>query len=213
MGTTFNFHSDSSSHGTGFKLCMDITEPPTKAPTGPPTKPPTLSPTKAPTLSPTKAPTVSPTKEPTKYSPWSILSGSAHCKLEISADGHCVSDTSGDYGALEDCSFTFTGSHTLTASEWGIEGYGCKYDYLEVDGNKYCGGSGSSDALPSSGLAVSGVTTFNFHSDSASHGTGFKLCMDITEPPTKAPTGPPTKPPSLSPTKAPTVSPTKAPTV
>jgi hypothetical protein len=124
--------------------------------------------------------------------------------------GLCVQDMEGDYEANQDCTFTFTGSAELTRDEWGFESVGdCAYDYLQLNGGtKYCGGAAGSTAFPAT-LVVSGTTSFSFHSDSDTHGTGFRICApDPTSSPTKAPT------PSghtHAPTPAPTATPTPAP--
>jgi hypothetical protein len=143
---------------------------------------------------------------------WTVTSGGAYCLLSTSTSGaSCVQDTSGSHGNDEDCTFSFTGAATLVREEWGLEvNADCSYDYLQVNGGtKYCGGISSTNAFPSS-MAVSGTTTFAFHSDRTDSGTGFKICT----PTTPAPTATPTPAPTASPTPAPTASPvtTAAPT-
>ena len=130
---------------------------------------------------------------------WTVTSGGSFCALSTDDAGSpCVQDTGGNYGANEDCSFTLeTGGATLVRMEWGLEDDNCDYDYLQVaGGTRYCDATSSAKALPAS-MAVSGPTTFAFHSDGSVFGVGFKICAQppagTTWSPTSAPTpSPPT---------------------
>jgi hypothetical protein len=113
-----------------------------------------------------------------------------------------VSSDDENYGRSEQCDFRFHGDDTIKVENFEIEGdwssrnRGCPYDWLSMNGVKHCGpisgysswnwhtstaGLKRGDAMPSS-FAVSGVTDFQFKSDSIFQYKGFKLCaMDRSD--------------------------------
>jgi len=97
------------------------------------------------------------------------------CQVTISASGLCVYDDTGitpvDYATDIDCDFDFIGNGVLHNTEFSLEPHAtCDWDYLEVNGKKYCGTN-----LPST-VAVVGSTPFKFHSDYSVSDRGFQIC-------------------------------------
>merc|ERR1712173_252705 len=86
-----------------------------------------------------------------------VISGTQYCSVDVNG---CIHDGDNDYNNMEDCQFTFEGDAVLYALEFDIENHSsCVWDYLEVVGDKkYCGSDGFSKL-------VSGLTTFNWHTD------------------------------------------------
>ena len=113
-------------------------------------------------------------------SSWTITSGAGTCVIAEGETQSCVQDASGDYGNNEDCSFEYSGhatAVTISRAEWGVEAHGCQYDWLEVDGQKYCGGANAETAFPLNFEAPAGVATlFTWSSDLSFTDIGFKLC-------------------------------------
>merc|ERR1719220_1065240 len=110
----FEWRSDGSSQGPGFKLCVMGTETPTS--------PPTLG--EGETHTPSNPPTEMPTEQAFGFV---VLSGGAFC--EVDADG-CVHDGAGPYGTNEECTLEFRGDATIGRVEWGLESSSsCSYDW------------------------------------------------------------------------------------
>jgi hypothetical protein len=112
---------------------------------------------------------------------WAILSGGSTCK--ITADG-CIQDQSGTYENNEECRFEYNGAATILRQEWNLEkgaqslaADSCNYDYVSVDGNRYCGSNSYSKAFPAE-MEISGRTQFEYVSEYAVVNTGFKFCVD-----------------------------------
>jgi hypothetical protein len=108
------------------------------------------------------------------------------CTVVDTGDGQsCIQDTAGDYEINQDCTFTFTGAGTVTRAEWGMYGWGCGDDYLQVNGGtKYCDTSSSGSALPASMQMAGTSTSFSFLSGEncppyGASCTGFKLCAPV----------------------------------
>merc|ERR1711865_815685 len=97
------------------------------------------------------------------------------CQVTISASGLCVYDDTGitpvDYATDIDCDFDFIGNGVLHNTEFSLEPHAtCDWDYLKVNGKKYCGTN-----LPST-VDVVGSTPFKFHSDYSVSDRGFQIC-------------------------------------
>jgi hypothetical protein len=110
---------------------------------------------------------------------WAIVSGATDCAIVTEGDGStCVQDTVGNYGSNEDCVFTYTGGTvTVTRVSWTLESStGCTADFVEVGGTNYCGVSGTPDEEFPATMALSGDTTFTFHSDGSIENTGASSC-------------------------------------
>ncbi|KAK3258195.1 hypothetical protein CYMTET_32750, partial [Cymbomonas tetramitiformis] len=222
--STITWFSDRINFGTGFEICLIITE--TSSPTTAPTVPPTISPTTTPT---TSAPSATPTSAAPSYTP-TTYAPSVHCcdqsgGLTLTA-GECAlynndgcfrspnydAATGALYGASQSCSITVNYKGYLDVHAFSTE---ATYDTLTVGGVAYSGTTGPSL------VAAAKSSTITWSSDRINFGTGFEICLIITETssPTAAPTITPTASPSSSPTTSfpstvsPTFTPTASPTV
>jgi len=91
--------------------------------------------------------------------------------IVVDSDG-CVHDGTDYYSNGEDCEFKFLGSAVIRAVEWDVEENStCSWDWLEVNGQKYCGSSGFS-------TIVAGFAAFKWHTDGSVTKKGFKLCVN-----------------------------------
>jgi hypothetical protein len=113
---------------------------------------------------------------------WNIKSGAGTCTIV----GDCVVDSggaNGNYGNNEFCEIVYLGDSLIVRDDadeaWGVEYHStCHYDFLQVGGNKYCGHRNGARAFPSAGVQVTGQTTFTWSSDYSVTDEGFKLCAD-----------------------------------
>jgi hypothetical protein len=173
--STITFSSDSSSVGSGFKICFA-----------------TPSPTPAPTATPVPSITPAPTSSPT--SPFfEIESG------ECTAVGACFYSPGfpNNYGYYETCAISPLVDGILAVGSFELyDSYNCYYDSLSIDEVQFCGTSGPD------GVYVTSESNITFSSNSYSAGSGFEICL--TPSPTPAPTATPvpsiTPAPSPNPT-------------
>lgn len=97
-----------------------------------------------------------------------VLSGTSYCSVDSNG---CVHDGNNSYSNNEYCKFEFNGDAIIYAQVWDIESHStCAWDYMQVDGKKYCGSSGFSKL-------VTGNTQFVWSTDSSVTRAGFKLCV------------------------------------
>ena len=95
---------------------------------------------------------------------WIVESGSAYCS--VSADGLCVTDGDGNYGASEACTVRAAQALYVTATEFNTENY---WDSLTIAGAAYSG-TNSPFSVP---MALS--DTLVWSADSSGHGAGEQL--------------------------------------
>jgi hypothetical protein len=180
----FQWVSDSSITGSGWRICATPTHP-------------TLV---VPTPFPTPA-TPSPTPYPTPAGIFTVSAGSAYCG--ISSSGRCVQthnyngNDDDNYGNNEYCAFSYTGSANVHATRMGTE---ANFDYITVDGVKHSG-----TALWS--VDVSGSEDFQWVSDSSVTGSGWQICA---RPSTDESVVVPSIPVTTAPTTAPNLAPLAA---
>ena len=103
---------------------------------------------------------------------WTITTGAEHC--ELSADGRCVSDGSGNYGNNQFCRFEATVALQATTTFFSTERY---YDQITVLGQQYSGTSGFTD------LALAAGDGIEFRSDYSVTAGGFEICGSLQEQP------------------------------
>jgi hypothetical protein len=75
-----------------------------------------------------------------------------------------------NYGIYESCTITAQVAVTLSVTAFSTEADGCQYDYLTVNGNKYCGTTGPG------GVQVAAGSTITWTSDVNTGGSGFEVC-------------------------------------
>jgi hypothetical protein len=107
---------------------------------------------------------------------WTVTG--AHCHATVTDDGYCVHDDNvagtERYSNHESCTFKWNGPPTtMTRKEFNFEGgWRCPFDWIKVDGTKYCG----SNTFPST-YPVDSTKTFTFRSDGSVTGSGWKFCV------------------------------------
>ena len=97
--------------------------------------------------------------------------------------------TSGGYENSEDCVIAyFEPNVPIFVNFFHVETHPtCDYDYMDVNGQRYCGSSGPHGIVPTVGTPVI------WHSDGGSSAGGWEICIGVTSP--SAPPLPPAAPP------------------
>jgi hypothetical protein len=139
----------------------------------------------------------------TSHAPDVITSGSMSYDTDMSVipvDG---------YGNNEACLITNVPALPTVVDVFFVESSPtCAYDYIRIDGQKFCGWTGPTGVVPSGGMV-------EWHSDSSATAGGFLLCwppMPLIPPlPPSPPPLPPSPPEPPMPPPTPPVSPTPAP--
>jgi hypothetical protein len=136
---------------------------------------------------------------------WSMVSGSQHC--EITQDGACVTDGSGDYNNNEQCTVRAEVAMLVSAQAgFSTESW---FDWVTLGGTQYSGTSGPT------GVAMNVGETLHWRSDETMFGTGFMICGAQAIPPSPPmpqmlpmpPQAPPMPPMPPTPTMPPPTSP------
>jgi hypothetical protein len=82
-----------------------------------------------------------------------------------------------NYGINQQCTITAQVAVTLSVTAFSTEANGCQYDYLTVNGNKYCGTTGPG------GVQVAAGATITWTSDNVDFFSGFEICSGGAFPP------------------------------
>jgi hypothetical protein len=98
----------------------------------------------------------------------------------VVSSGLCTLDSSGDcfrspnypsnYGSNQTCTITAHEAVTLSVTSFDVEAEYCQYDYLRVNGGRYCGTTGPS------GVQVAAGANITWTSDDAYFFSGFEIC-------------------------------------
>lgn len=179
-GSTMQWRSDDwvILFQAGWRVCATLLVPPVPpSPPGPPSPPPV------------------PPRAPPRATFFTMRSGS--CIV----DSNCLQHSSypSPYATLEACTATvgsiLGSSMLLLVDRFEVESHpSCNFDYLLVNGNRYCGHSGPQNVVADAG------STIEWHSDAyTSTAAGWRICgstLPPREPPTPPrPPTPPTAPP------------------
>eukprot|EP00966_Prymnesium_polylepis_P334763 7390136-Prymnesium_polylepis.1 len=120
-------------------------------------------------------------------------------------DGHCVQSSGyplANYGDREQCTVSNLPAFPAEVIAFDVEPFStCNYDYLSLNGERYCGTSGPSGVIPREG-------TMTWTSDGGKTDTGWRICFRLPLPPPPVlppqppalpspPSPPPSPPPSL----------------
>ena len=92
------------------------------------------------------------------------------CTLASSATCFRSPNYPSNYGSNQQCTITAHEAVTLSVTAFNVEGYGCQYDNLTVNGNTYCGTTGPS------GVHVAAGANITWTSDDADFFSGFEIC-------------------------------------
>eukprot|EP00966_Prymnesium_polylepis_P193614 4487906-Prymnesium_polylepis.1 len=185
--------SDFDYSGSGWRLCLTALPPLPPNPPFPPDSPP------APPASPAppRAPPIPP--DPPPLSPSMSVSGPC-----VQA-GHCVQSSgypSANYGNSEFCTIVNLPASPASVVQFDVEppdsGYESPpcYDYIEMDGRRYCGTSGPQGVVPMAGGMV-------WVSGSEYRYPGWKICFHPSPPPPPHPPFDPPPPPTTEPSGPP----------
>ena len=128
--------------------------------------------------SPATPPPPTPPAVPTG-GPFTITDGFAFCEYVSSPPNFpgafdCITDGAGDYGTMEDCSWTVNARINVTTVQYDIEQ---NYDFVTMNGTEY---RFMGDMPPS--IIFEEGTTLTWHSDSSVTRGGFLLCVDRFQP-------------------------------
>jgi hypothetical protein len=100
---------------------------------------------------------------------------STNCDINIT-DNCVTSDnygSGGKYAPLQCCNFGTNTPGFINVTHFDVESsLFCQYDYLEVNGQKYCGDVGDLQKTP-----VDSSTQFRWNADQMVQLTGFKICV------------------------------------
>ena len=103
-----------------------------------------------------------------------VTSGSGYitCTHDWSAAATTCTDGAGNYGDNEDATVNLQGLGTLTFTSFSLEpDSSCSYDYIEIDGTKYCGST-----APATMTIASGTTkVLRWRSDNSVTDAGFEF--------------------------------------
>jgi hypothetical protein len=99
----------------------------------------------------------------------------------VVSSGLCTLDSSGDcfrspnypsnYGSNQTCTITAHEAVTLSVTSFDVEAEYCYFDYLRVNGGRYCGNTGGP-----SGVQVAAGANITWTSDDAYFFSGFEIC-------------------------------------
>ena len=118
---------------------------------------------------------------------------------EISPDGLCITDGTGNYANNDNCVITANIEIPLIVTEFDMEGGSCSFDYVKIGSQRYCGQNGPD------GVTLAAGDTVEMHSDGSVSRAGFTICAPPPSPPppSPAPDAPhPHPPPPPQPTTA-----------
>ena len=188
--------------------------PPPRPPPAPPRPPPSPPLPPHPPPAPPAPPSPPP---PPPHTPNTVLSPSpppppvsmqGPCGLVVADDGRTCMTSPGHphqfYPDLSACTAANLPPEPLTVDEFDVEmdsAMLCAYDFMVVNGNRFCGTSGPEGVIPEDG-------TIHWQSDGAGSRPGFRVCWatplpPVAPPPPLPPPAPPTPPPPPRPPPSP----------
>eukprot|EP00965_Chrysotila_dentata_P070514 2330626-Pleurochrysis_carterae.AAC.2 len=178
------WRSDASGESNGWELCIPPPSPPVSPPLPPlPPEPPQLPPLPSPPPPPPLLPLLFPSS--------TFVVQSGNCT--VSADGDCIQSPNfpESYGADEDCLIDLYNPTRLSVVFFQVEAdVYCDYDYLLVNGRRYCGDVGPAGVVAQGQLI--------WRSDYIFVSIGWQICVPTPLPPA-SPQSPPSSPQPLQP--------------
>eukprot|EP00964_Phaeocystis_antarctica_P109234 scaffold73728_cov57-Phaeocystis_antarctica.AAC.1 len=156
-------------HGTDCDDCGPRSYLPPSLPPSPPPSPP----------SPSPPPPSLPPPPPSSPPPW-VVDGEG-CEVDP-VDAGCVRSVSiihkkrSAYGNNKECTIAYPPAVPISVTSFAVEAdASCQYDYLTVNGARYCGTEGPASVVPDG-------SPIKWHTDESETEAGWKICFSTVAP-------------------------------